>query len=121
MALTYGYKRLAVGAHYGWRDFLVQRISAVVMAAFTLVVLVRLLLVRGPIGYDAWAGIFAPQWMKTLTFAVIVALIWHAWVGMCSIWYDYGKPAGVRLLLHSLTAVWLLACAGWALQVLWRL
>jgi len=121
MAVTYGYKRLAVGAHYGWKDFLVQRISAVVMAVFTLLVLVRLLLVQGPIGYDAWAGIFAPQWMKAITFAVIVALIWHAWVGMCSIWYDYGKPAGVRLLLQSLSVVWLVACGGWAVQVLWRL
>lgn len=121
MAVTYGYKRLVVGAHYGWKDFLVQRITAVVLALFTLLVLARLLLIRGPIGYDAWAGVFSPQWMKALTFAAIVALIWHTWVGMCSIWYDYGKPAGRRLLLQVVSAVWLIACGGWALQVLWRL
>ncbi len=121
MAATYGYKRTVVGAHYGWRDFLVQRISAVLMGAFTLVVLVQLLLVSGPIGYDTWAGIFASQWMKALTFSVIVGLIWHAWIGMCSIWYDYGKPAGMRLLLQSVTVVWLVSCGGWAVQVLWRL
>ncbi|SDM42020.1 succinate dehydrogenase subunit D [Oryzisolibacter propanilivorax] len=121
MATTYGYKRTAVGAHYGWRDFLVQRITAVLMAVFTLLLLTKVLLVSGPIGYDTWAGIFAPQWMKALTFAVIVALIWHAWVGACSIWYDYGKPAGMRLLLQAVTAIWLIACGGWAVQVLWRL
>lgn len=121
MATTYGYKRLVVGAHYGWKDFLVQRISAVVMGLFTLLVLIRLLLIQGPIGYDAWAGIFSPQWMKALTFTVIVALIWHAWVGMCSIWYDYGKPAGVRLLLQAASVVWLVSCGGWAVEVLWRL
>jgi len=121
MATTYGYKRSVVGAHYGWKDFLVQRISAIVMALFTLLVLVRLLLVQGPIGYEAWAGVFSPQWMKALTFAVIVALIWHAWVGMCSIWYDYGKPAGLRLLLQAATAVWLISCGGWMIEVLWRL
>ena len=121
MATTYGYKRSVVGAHYGWKDFLVQRISAIVMALFTLLVLARLLLVQGPIGYEAWAGVFSPQWMKALTFAVIVALIWHAWVGMCSIWYDYGKPAGLRLLLQAATAVWLIACGGWMIEVLWRL
>ena len=121
MAVTYGSKRTVVGAHYGWRDFVVQRITAILLLAFTLLLLAQLLFTKGPIGYDLWAGIFAAQWMKALTFAVIVALIWHAWVGMCSIWYDYGKPAGLRLLLQGVTAVWLVACGGWAVQVLWRL
>jgi succinate dehydrogenase / fumarate reductase membrane anchor subunit len=121
MATTYGNKRLVVGAHYGWKDFLVQRISAVLMAVFTLVVLAALLFTKGPIGYDTWAGIFAPRWMKVLTFSVIVALIWHAWIGACSIWYDYGKPAGLRLALQAATVVWLIGCAGWAIEVLWRL
>ena len=120
MSATYGYKRTVVGAHYGWRDFLVQRLSAVLMAVFTLVLLVQVLFTKGPIGYDVWAGIFAAQWMKALTFAVIVALIWHAWIGMCSIWYDYGKPAGRRRLRQAATIVWLVACGGWAVQVLWR-
>ena len=81
----------------------------------------KVLLVSGPIGYDQWAGIFSSQWMKVLTFAVIVALIWHAWVGMRNVWMDYGKPMGVRLTLEVLTIIWLIGCAGWAFQVLWRL
>ena len=52
---------------------------------------------------------------------VIVALIWHAWVGVCSVWYDYAKPAGLRLVLQALSAIWLVSCGGWAVQVLWRL
>ena len=39
MSATYGYKRSVVGAHYGWRDFLVQRISAALMAVVALLVL----------------------------------------------------------------------------------
>ncbi|MBS0610403.1 MAG: succinate dehydrogenase, hydrophobic membrane anchor protein, partial [Proteobacteria bacterium] len=53
--------------------------------------------------------------------AVIVALIWHAWVGVCSVWYDYAKPVGLRLALQALSAIWLVSCGGWAVQVLWRL
>ena len=120
MSQNFGSERLVVGAHYGMRDWLSQRVTAILMALFTVLVLARLLLTRGPIGYDPWAGLFTPQWMKALTFAVIVALIWHAWIGMCSIWYDYGKPAGLRLLLQAATIVWLVACGGWAVQVLWR-
>jgi succinate dehydrogenase / fumarate reductase membrane anchor subunit len=34
---------------------------------------------------------------------------------------DYVKPLGARLALQALTIVWLVGCAGWAIQVLWRL
>ena len=120
MAVNYGSKRLVVGAHYGLRDWLSQRITAVLMALFTLALLVQVIF-GGPVGYDSWAGIFARQWMKVLTFVVIIALAWHAWVGMRDVWMDYIKPLGLRLLAQVFTIVWLVACAGWAVQVLWRL
>ena len=120
MAQNFGSKRLVLGAHYGLRDWLSQRITAALMALYTLLLLVQLVF-GGPLGYDRWAGIFAQQWMKVLTFVVIVSLAWHAWVGMRDIWMDYIKPMGLRLALQVFTLVWLLGCAGWALQVLWRL
>jgi succinate dehydrogenase / fumarate reductase membrane anchor subunit len=121
MSVNYGSKRIVVGAHYGLRDWLSQRITAALMALFTLLLLGQVLFTRGPIGYEAWAGIFAAQWMKALTFAIIIALAWHVWVGMRDIWMDYIKPVWLRLSLQVFTLVWLAACAGWAVQVLWRL
>jgi succinate dehydrogenase / fumarate reductase membrane anchor subunit len=121
MAVNYGSKRIVVGAHYGTRDWLAQRVTAVLMALFTVIVLAQVLLSSGPIGYDTWSGIFAPQAMKTLTFAVIIALLYHVWVGMRDIWMDYVKPLALRLALHVFTLVWLVGCAGWAVQALWRL
>ena len=121
MSVNYGSKRVVVGAHYGLRDWLSQRVTAVLMALFTLIVLAQVVFSRGPVGYDKWAGIFATQWMKVLTFAAIVALLWHAWVGMREVWMDYIKPVGLRLALQVFAIVWLTACAGWAIQVLWRL
>jgi succinate dehydrogenase / fumarate reductase membrane anchor subunit len=121
MATNFGTQRSAVGAHYGLRDWLAQRITAAIMALFTLLVLAQVLFTRGPVGYDKWAGIFSSQWMKALTFAVIIALLYHVWVGMRDIWMDYIKPVWLRLSLQVFTIVWLVACAGWAIQVLWRL
>ena len=121
MSVNYGSKRIVVGAHYGLRDWLSQRVTATLMALFTLVVLAQVIFSRGPIGYDKWAGIFASQWMKVLTFSVIVALLWHVWVGMRDVFMDYVKPVGIRLALQIFTIVWLTSCAGWAIQVLWRL
>jgi succinate dehydrogenase / fumarate reductase membrane anchor subunit len=120
MAQDYGSKRIVTGAHYGLRDWLVQRISAALMALFTLVLLAQLLF-GGPLGYDRWAGIFSAQWMKSFTLVIVLALAWHAWIGMRDIWMDYIKPVGVRLALHVFSIVWLVGCAGWAIQVLWRL
>ena len=108
MSVNYGSKRVVVGAHYGLRDWLVQRVTAGLMALFTVVLLAQVLLSSGEIGYDKWAGIFSTQWMKALTFSVLVAFAWHVWVG-------------VRLVLQVFTIVWLVSCIGWAIQVLWRL
>ena len=120
MAVNYGSKRVVVGAHYGLRDWLSQRATAVLMALFTLVLLAQVIF-GGPAGYDSWAAIFSRQWMKVATFVVIVALAWHAWVGMRDVWMDYIKPVGLRLLAQVFTIAWLVGCAGWAVQVLWRL
>ena len=120
MSVNYGSKRVVVGAHYGLRDWLSQRVTAVVMALFTVAVIVQVLM-PGEMGYDKWAAIFSHQWMKVLTFITIVSLAVHAWVGMRDILMDYVKPVGVRLTLQVAVIAWLVGCAGWAVQVLWRL
>ncbi|URI10959.1 succinate dehydrogenase, hydrophobic membrane anchor protein [Aquincola tertiaricarbonis] len=120
MSTNYGSKRIVVGAHYGLRDWLSQRVTAVLMGLFTIVLLVQVLM-PGELGYDRWSGIFSHQWMKVLTFVVIISLLYHVWVGIRDVWMDYVKPVGVRLGLQVATIAWLVGCAGWAVQVLWRL
>ena len=120
-AVNYGSRRLVVGAHYGLRDWLAQRVSALAIVAFTLVLVAQILLTSGPLDYTRWAAIFSSQWMKTLTFTAIVALAWHAWVGAREVLMDYAKPTSLRMVFYMLAIVWLISCACWAVQVLWRL
>lgn len=117
---NFGPERIVVGAHYGVRDWLSQRVTAALMALFTLVLLAQVLF-GADMGYDRWAQIFSTQWMKLLTFVTIVSLAVHAWVGMRDIWMDYIHHVGLKLVLQVATIGWLLGCAGWAVQVLWRL
>ena len=42
MSVNYGSKRIVVGAHYGLRDWLSQRVTAALMAIFTLLVIGQL-------------------------------------------------------------------------------
>ena len=120
MFQNYGTKRIVTGAHYGLRDWMAQRVTAVLMALFTIVLLAQVIF-GGRLGYDSWAGIFSSQWMKTLTFVVILAMLYHVWVGVREIFMDYIKPDSIRLSLYVFAIVWLVGCAGWAIQVLWRL
>jgi succinate dehydrogenase / fumarate reductase, membrane anchor subunit len=120
MAQNFGSKRVVVGAHYGLRDWMAQRVTAVIMALFTVALLVQVLL-PGPMGYPRWAAIFSSQWMKLLTLVVFVALAYHVWVGIRDVLMDYVRPLGARLVLQVATLVWLLACTGWSVQILWRL
>jgi succinate dehydrogenase / fumarate reductase membrane anchor subunit len=113
-----GQRRLVVGAHYGVRDWLAQRVTAIVMAIFTVVLLVSFLTGQN-FSYEGWAGLFFRQWFKLFTLVTFLGLFYHVWVGIRDIWMDYVKPVGIRLTLQIATVLWLLACAAWTVQILW--
>jgi succinate dehydrogenase / fumarate reductase membrane anchor subunit len=110
--------RIIVGAHYGLRGWMVQRVSAVVMALYILL-FVGILLFARPTNFTEWRGVFACQPMKLATLLFTISLLLHSWVGMRDILMDYARPTSVRLALEVLVAVLLVAWAGWAIQILW--
>lgn len=116
-----GPKRLVVGAHYGLRDWVAQRATAIVMIVYTLILLVTFLSASN-FSYEGWAAMFSRQWFKMLTFVTFLSLIYHAWVGVREIVMDYvTKSVGLRLALYVATILWLIGCAGWAAQIIWRM
>lgn len=120
MSNNIGSKRLVVGAGYGLRDWMAQRVTAILMAVYT-VIMLGLFLSGQEFSYDAWVALFSMQWLKSLTFTVIIGLLYHAWVGMRDVWMDYVTQSVVlRLFFQVITIVWLIACAGYAAQILWR-
>ena len=112
-------KRVVVGAHYGTRDWLAQRITALIIALYSLILLAVLCLGR-PLTYPVLKDLFAQGWMRVATLVFMVSLAWHAWVGVRDILMDYIKPDGLRLTLQVVTILLLAAYLGWTVQVLWR-
>ncbi|GAB2887915.1 succinate dehydrogenase, hydrophobic membrane anchor protein [Paralcaligenes sp. KSB-10] len=120
-----GTQRLVVGAHYGSRDFLIQRMTAIIMAVYTLVLIVGILF-TSKLDFEGWRHLFTfhclgiplGQLLATLAF---MSLAWHAWIGVRDIWMDYAKPTGVRLLLEVLTALWLVGSLVYFAKILWSL
>ncbi len=110
--------RVVVGAHYGLRDWLIQRISAVVMAVYCLF-LAAWLSVQPRLDYDIWTGLFSGLAMRTFTLLVLLCLFYHAWVGIRDIVMDYVKPVGMRLAIHALVILILLVYTIWSIQILW--
>lgn len=110
--------RIVTGAHYGLRSWLVQRVSAVVMAAYALLIAGWVLL-NSPVGYDAWTALFSSNVVRSFTLLVLLAVFSHAWVGVRDIVMDYVKSAGVRLVIHVLVILALLLYAIWSVQILW--
>jgi succinate dehydrogenase / fumarate reductase, membrane anchor subunit len=111
--------KIVTGAHYGLKDCLAQRITAVIMAVYTLVFLV-VWLTAGKLDYGTWAGMFAPVWMKVLTLLALLSLGYHAWIGLRDIFMDYIKSTGVRLFLEVLVILALVGYGIWAVAILWR-
>jgi len=120
-----GRKRLVVGAHYGTRDFIVQRATAVIMAIYTVVLLLGFLFM-GELNYENWRNLFAFTFLgmpmgQMLATVAFLSVIWHAWIGVRDIWMDYIRPAGLRLFLQVMTLLWLLGTVAFFAKILWSL
>ena len=112
--------RIVVGAGYGLKDWIAQRATALVMAVYTLILLV-VLGALSPSSYEAWRAIFANGFMQFMTFLFFVSLFYHVWIGVRDIWMDYVKSVGVRLLMQVLTILWLVGSVVYFAQILWSI
>jgi succinate dehydrogenase / fumarate reductase membrane anchor subunit len=113
-----GYSKLPVGAHYGTGDWLLQRITAIVMATYTVVTLACVLW-HPPSTYADWQTMFAGTPFRLFTMVFFAALLYHAWVGMRDIVMDYVKPTGIRLALEVVVGVALASYLIWSASILW--
>jgi len=111
-------RRVVGGAHYGVRDWLAQRLTAVAMVVLG-IVFVGFAATHSPLHFAAWRGIFHHQWMRLAGFLFFISACYHAWVGVRDILMDYVKPLTLRLAGEWAAILLLLAYAAWAAQILW--
>ena len=110
--------REVIGAHYGWRGWLMQRVTAVVMLVYTLFFL-GILLSLPARDYPHWRALWDLPSLRYGTVFFVVSLLLHAWVGVRNIFMDYIKATGVRLILYVLVILALIAYGVWVVQILW--
>jgi succinate dehydrogenase / fumarate reductase membrane anchor subunit len=113
-------KREVVGAHYGSRDWLAQRVTAVIMVVYTAVILSALIGLPG-MDYWQWKVFWQTGIVQYATVLFIASLLIHAWVGVRNIFMDYIKDAALRLVLYVLVIGALLWYGIWSIRILWGL
>jgi len=102
------------------RDWLLQRITAAVMALYSMMWLI-LIMVKPLNSYTAWQELFACGWMKAASLIFIVSLLYHAWLGVRDISMDYIPALGLRKAFQVLVIASLLVYTGWSLFILWSI
>ena len=112
------YRKNPVGAHHGLGDWLLQRLTAVVMALYTIMMFVSLLELA-PHTHEQWKMIFSGNFLRVATMLFVVSLLYHAWVGMRDILMDYLKSMGLRLATQSVVGFVLAFYVVWAASILW--
>jgi len=104
---------------HGLKAWLIQRVSAVYMAAYPIYFLLRLTM-QAPHGFAEWRGFMTSPSMSAPTLLLFAFLLLHAWVGMRDIVMDYVHSFKWRLAVLSLIAGGLIAMGAWLLVVLVR-
>ena len=111
----------------GSRDWIVQRISAVVLAVYS-VVLLGFFLTHGHVTYVEWVNFMMSLPMRLFSLVAILALAGHAWVGMWTVFTDYvttgqmGPSAGrLRLILQSAMIIAIFVFVFWGIMIFWGL
>jgi succinate dehydrogenase / fumarate reductase membrane anchor subunit len=111
-------KREVVGAHYGLRDWLVQRITAVIMVMYTAIIL-SVLAALPRIDYWQWKVVWQTPIVRYASVLAVICLLLHVWVGVRDIFMDYIKDPALRLTLYVLAIAALAWYGVWAIQILW--
>jgi succinate dehydrogenase / fumarate reductase membrane anchor subunit len=110
--------REVIGAHYGGRGWLMQRVTAVVMLVYTLFLVGTILRLQS-FDYDHWKALWTAPFVRYGTVLFVVSVLLHAWVGVRNIFMDYVQNSGLRLVLYVLVILALVAYGAWAVQILW--
>ena len=101
----------------GFRAWLIQRVSAVYLAAYT-VYLLGFFTASPPQNYAAFVSWLAQPLVSVSMALCFLALLVHAWIGIRDVVIDYIHPLAARLLVLILVALLLISCGFWFLQTL---
>ncbi len=110
-------KPVITGAHYGLTDWILQRLTAVIMLAYSIFFL--FVLAAMPHDYETWRMIFHNNFVRAATQLTALAIAYHAWIGIRDVCMDYVHFVWGRVVAYLLFASWLVACVIYSFMIIW--
>ena len=109
----------------GLYDWLIQRVSSVVLAAYTIFIVVYLV-VNPELTYEQWQSLYSQLWMRVFSLAALLSFISHAWIGLWSVLTDYlttrllgSKATFLRIFSQIVLGAAAVTYLVWGIQVIW--
>ena len=109
----------------GVSDWVLQRVSSVVILTYSLTVASALV---SNVSYESWSAFITQLWMRIFSSVVLLSILVHAWIGVWAVMTDYvtermlGSRADLlRLGLLFVSVVLLLGYVLWGLFIVWEL
>ncbi|WP_455380301.1 succinate dehydrogenase, hydrophobic membrane anchor protein [Acidihalobacter prosperus] len=101
----------------GMQSWLVQRVTAVYLGLFSVVGFYALIS-HPQLNARQWHNWLSQPWMLLALAIFIGLMLMHAWIGMRDVIMDYVHSLGLRIVLMSFFALFLLSCGLWAANIL---
>lgn len=109
----------------GLYDWLIQRVSAVIMAAYTFFI-VGFIFTTPEMTFDVWQALFNQLWVRIFTLATLLSIAAHAWIGLWAVLTDYltnrlmgAKATALRLSAQAILGAITLTYVVWGVEILW--
>ena len=109
----------------GLSDWLLQRVSAVVMVVY-LVFIVAYVLSADEVNYGDWKSLHQHFLVRLLSLFAVLSLAVHAWIGLWAVLTDYvtvrllgPKATPIRVFLQLAMIAVTLTYVVWAIAILW--
>jgi succinate dehydrogenase / fumarate reductase membrane anchor subunit len=104
----------------GLYDWMIQRVTAVVLAAYTVFMLGYLVL-NPDLTYAQWNELFSCTAVRIFSLLALLSLGAHAWIGLWTVSTDYLKQTGLRFIFQAGCGLIMFIYVVWGVQILWGL
>jgi len=101
----------------GLRPWIIQRVSAVYIALYVFY-FAALLFINNPVNAQDWVNWAAAPFNNIALGLFLVAVLWHAWIGVRDIVLDYVPNVVSRLVVLTGVGCVILGSALWGLKAL---
>ncbi len=109
----------------GTADWLMQRVSAVILLAYFLCI-GGFLVTTPDLSFDVWSSYFNTRAMRIFSLLAIISIAAHAWIGIWGVSTDYltTRMAGangdtLRWIFQAACAVLIFVYFVWTIEILW--